>query len=571
MLAIEFALVIGAVLVAFIFPTAGSRWFDKVERILAKFSRRRGLAVVTVGFVALALRAALLPIEPIPQPAMHDEFGYLLAADTFAHGRVTNPTHPMWIHFESITILQKPTYCSVFYPAQGLFLAVGQVFLGHPFWGLWLSLGLMCGSICWMLQGWLPPPWALLGGLLAVIRLAAFSYWANNYMGGAVAASGGALVLGALPRIMRYQRTRDALLMGFGVAILANSRPYEGLFFTLPIAVALVVWMLGKKAPPLPLSLRRVALPLGLVLAVTGGAMFYYFWRTTGNPFRAPYFVNLETYFFVPNFPWSPLRAIPLYHHASMRNHYLKFQPAWYYLARSKPATLLLIKAVVFWLFFLGPALTLPIVAAIANKPQRCLRQCFHGKMRLLSIVFCASCIGLLLPIYFTPHYAAPITCVIYAWVLQAMRRVRLWEWGGRGTGLLLVRALPAICLVMLILPVIRVNAGGPLPKEVISTWYSNQLSNFDRAEVLAGLQRESAKQLVIVRYKREHDPLYEWVYNDADIDAAKIVWAHEMSPAENQELIKYFSNRRVWLLEADAKPPRLSEYPIKSLPPGQN
>jgi hypothetical protein len=566
MLAIESGLVVAAILVALIFPTAGSRWFDKVERALAKFARRRTLATVAVGFAALALRAALLPVEPMPQPAMHDEFGYLLAADTFAHGRVTNPAHPMWIHFESITILQKPTYCSVFYPAQGLFLAAGQVFFGHPFWGLWLSLGLMCGAICWMLQGWLPPPWALLGGALAVIRLAAFSYWANNYMGGAVAAFGGALVLGALPRIMRHHRTRDALLMGLGLAIVANSRPYEGLFLGLPVGVALLVWILGKKAPPWSLSLRRVVLPLGLVLAVTAGAMLYYFWRTTGNPFRAPYFVNLETYFFVPNFPWSPLRPVPQYHHASMRDHYLKWHPAWYYLARSKPGVLILIKAFVFWLFFLCPALTLPLVAATAINPQRYFWQSFHGKLRLLLIVFCGSCVGLLLPIYFTPHYAAPITCVLYALLLQALRSVRLWEWHGERSGLLLVRAVPVICLVMLIILIVTVSAGGGLPKELRSTWYSSPAGNLDRAEVLAQLQRQAGLQLVLVRYKPGHEPLYEWVYNDADIDAAKIVWAREMSPAENQELIKYFHDRRVWLLEADEKPPQLSRYPTENV-----
>src|SRR2546427_9276571 len=113
----------------------------------------------------------------------------------------------------------------MFHPAQCLFIAAGQLIFGLPFWGVWLSAGLMCAAICWMLQAWLPPSWALLGGLLAVVRLGSFSYWANSYWGGAVPAIGGALVLGALPRIKRHQRVRDSLLMGFGLAILANSRP----------------------------------------------------------------------------------------------------------------------------------------------------------------------------------------------------------------------------------------------------------------------------------------------------------------------------------------------------------
>jgi hypothetical protein len=568
LLAIEICLIAIAIALAHVAPQLGERWFKKWERRLGRFARRRGLALFSVGLLALALRAALLPISPVPEPAIHDEFSHLLLADTLAHGRLANPPHRMWVHLETFHVNFHPTYASMYYPGQGFFLAVGQVILGHPFWGVWLSVGIMCSAICWMLQGWVPPGWALLGSLLAVMRLAIFSYWANTYFGGAVAAIGGALVLGALPRIRRRQRISDAILMGLGLALLINTRPYESLFFCSPIALSLLVWMFGRKGPGLGRTLSHFVLPVGLLLVIALGATGYYFWRVTGSPFRIPYQVNIATYHLV-YFPWEKLSPHTDYHHEVMRQFY-QGDPVvgQYRLAHEHPFRTLLLKPVPFLLFYLGPALALPFAAWFAVWRQdkfgrHRLRFPISRKSKFLLLVCGATFVGLSLTIYLPPaHYSAALTAAVYALLLQAMRPLRMWRSEGRSAGKFLVRVIPLICVAMLPLRAAAPFLKIPLSATMVHTWYSKDFHNLDRARLLKQLQGETGRYLVLVRYQPSHDVLEEWVYNGADIDGSKVVWARDMGPERNRELLDYYRDRRIMLLEPDRNPRNLSAYP---------
>ncbi len=571
-LEIEAVLSLLALLLAFTAPNLCSRSFAAIEQRFSRLAEQRWLSVVVVGLTALILRAALLPILPIPQPGVHDEFGYLLLSDTFAHGRLTNPTSPMWIHFESFHIIWQPTYTAMFYPAQGLIMALGQVLLGHPFWGVWLSVGLMCAAITWMLQGWLSPGWALLGGFLAVIRLGTFSYWANSYWGGAVAAIGGALVLGALPRLKREQRVRHALLMGLGFAILANSRPYEGLFFGIPVAVVILVWLWKMKRPALGQALKRAIAPLLLVLALTIVAMGFYFWRTTGSPLNSPFLVNVHTYNPVPYFPWQSLKPTPVYHHAMFRKFYLGSFGLPQYRQERTVMSLILTKLThlaCFWTFYLGPILTLPLVLAwmmLWIFQYGFSWSNISPNTRFLLLVCGVMFLGEALPIWYNPHYSAPITCAILGLVLIAMRHIRPWQWREKPVGRFITRAVPAICVLLFVLRAgASVTHWPPVskwPPGFTPTWCSTTPMNLNRAAVAAKIRQFPGRQLAIVHYSPHHDILYnEWVYNRADIDSAKVVWARDMGPEKNEELIKFFKNRHVWLVDADDDPPKLLPY----------
>jgi hypothetical protein len=199
------------------------------------------------------------------------------------------------------------------------------------------------------------------------------------------------------------------------------------------------------------------------------------------------------------------------------------------------------------WIIFLGPALTIPLLALPAAIRDR--------RMRFPVIALGVFLLGLAVEIWTYPHYFAPATGLLYLIVLQCMRHMTLWQWRRKPVGTSLVRAIPVILLAMIVLRVSALLSH----TQIDQPWPRGNLA---RANILDTLQHSPGQHLVLVRYSTTHNFDREWVYNEADIDAAKVVWARDMDEKSNQELLQYFKNRNVWLLEPDESPPKLSPYP---------
>jgi len=551
-LAISVGLTLALALLALLFPRFGQSAFRRAESAFSRLAQRKALAVIVLFLSIIAIRLLALPLLPVPVPGIHDEFSYLLMSDTFAHGRLTNPPHPMWVSFETFHVNWLPTYSSMYFPAQGLALALGQV-LGHPWIGVLLSDAAMCAAILWVLQAWMPARWAFLGAALAALKLGIASYWMNSYWGGAVAATGAALVLGSLARIVKQPRARDAVLLGLGVAILANSRPYEGFLFCLPAAAWLFWWFLGRTKPKDRLRVRFVnaILPITIVLIFTAACMGYYNWRLTGNALLMPHVLNTRTYHSAPLFLWEHPKPEMQYRNQQFEDFYNGWERESYHTNRTDALRVSgekLFRGGVTY-FWPGLLLALPALPFVLRDPE----------LRLFWITLAIGMIGVFVVIWSAAHYAAPLTCVIYALIVHAIRHLRVMRFRARPVGVALSRAI-----VLLLVLDTGINVARGICDPLL--WPCE--GDPSRAAIAKQLEQTPGKHLIVVRYTEDHNIHDDWVYNGADIDAAKVLWARELDPQQNAKLFTYFKDRKIWLVTPDTDNTYLEPYTAPSLQP---
>lgn len=475
------------------------------------------LAIVSVGFFSLLTNIFIGVFYEIPVPKIHDEFAYLLSGETFAAGRLTNPTHPMWQHFETFHVFHVPTYQTKYPPAQGLFIALGTLLTARPILGVWISLALAYSATCWMLLAVFPRPWAFYGSMLAAASPNMLTWWGQSYWGGAVAMLGGALLFGAVFRFRRRLVLCDSLLLGLGIGILANSRPLEGAiicFAATPIIIASMrQWILNEQGKRL---LWRFGLPLAAICLILAVWLLLYNYELTGNVFTSPY----EN--------WNSKEAT----HEIIRSY------------RGSPRLSVIDKLLRLYRFFVGPILLLSMLGFGFS---------LGGKKVIFSLgtVVCVVAITLAWPkARAWPHYIAPISCLIFVIIVHGLRSLSSFRLKRTSWGRYFVIGISIAYFTKSVLSLgMRVSNG---PRK---DWAHA------RTAIIQCLENQGSKDLIMVRYSPRHNIHREWVYNSADIDNAEVVWARELSPRKNKQLFEYFRERNVWLLLADMHPPHLLPY----------
>jgi hypothetical protein len=188
---------------------------------------------------------------------------------------------------------------------------------------------------------------------------------------------------------------------------------------------------------------------------------------------------------------------------------------------------------------------------------------------------------------WFFPHYFAPATCLILFLQVEGLRRV--WRWnpqqsatatpmtrserrrvvrtqtklsGSSSPWRTFVLILPLACLLSLVVRIgARVNGWsedfhepewGVLP---LHDW------SVSRAEIERWLEKQSAPQLVFVRYPMRHNVYFEWVFNHPDIIHSHVIWARDLGTKNDELLLKQFPDRTAWLIDGDAPDPQLVPY----------
>lgn len=521
--------------------------------------------------VAFGFASVRTVVNLSAQPAVHDEFSNLLATDTFLHARLTNPTPPGWQNLEAFHETVRPTFMSKYPPGQGLMLAAGKL-LHLPDAGIFFVVALACATTCWLAQAWLPPAWALLAGLLAAVSLSSL-YWGSNYLGGGPPMLVGALLGGAISRLMRRRTgchpARQGLIIGASLGLLANTRPLEGLILAAILAACLAVAAFHH--PWIRRRLPRAALGAAAVLLPIFAWIAYDNWRVTGDARTLPYIAAAHQYQTVPLFRGQPLRPAPAYLTDRLSALYVGVEQQQFQLEQTSAgiATATARKLDYMAALWLSPpTLLLPAAAALcailaaAPAGRRAhKRRVFARAIALpIAVVVLLPAIEMAVTPWMRLHYLAPaapfwpllLAMGMRATTAAASRAPRL-------TAAAAASFAPAVLAVQMIMAVTYVN-----------NVLLNGSPDFaaQRANLVASILQSPGAHIAMITYRPGASVYDDLVFNDADIATSPLIFARAIDPQTDAHFQAMYPGRTVWQIQVSPDPIQPSAIRIARMAP---
>jgi len=534
---IEFT--IAALLVALVLA-----WSPLIQPFGRRISFRTLWCMLGLAMLPVLFRLALLVHHPVPSPDIYDEFGHLFVADTLRHFRFANPPQALPNFFETFFILQEPTYSSIYPIGQGVMLAIGRAISGYPWVGVLLSTSAFAALCYWALRAWTTPAWALAGGILAMIEFGPLNQWMNSYWGGSLAAAAGCLVFGALPRLTKQVGTRDALLLGCGIAIHLLVRPYESIFLLIAVLLYLIP-SASKVMRAMPLVVLAVLPAIGVTLLQSKSI--------TGLWTKLPYQLSQYQYGVPASLTFQP-NPVPHRELTPQQQLEYKSQVAFREGDKDTIKTFLLrleYRVRFYRFFFLAPLfLAIPAFFVAAIRESR------YAWVLLTLLIFA---LGVNFFPAFQLHYLGAVTFLFVLMSVVGLQQISRWSPEA-------ARLILLLCVVHSVFWYgIHFFEDEDIAPAMIQyeTWDSiNHRNPERRIFVNRKLADIPGQLLVFVRYSPRHIFQDEWVYNEASLDSARIIWARDLGSEENSKLLELYPNREVLLLEPDVRPlPQLAPY----------
>jgi len=506
-----------------------SQWLDAVRSPSPAVRTRVAVAIAMVVPVYLYVTAIQ---QGRPFLLMfHDELQFRLQTVMAAHGHLWLPTHPLADFFDTFYVLNQPVYAAQSFPGLAILYAP-TVWIGLPWWIAPLIVAGMIVGLSYRIVSELID--GLAGGLCALFVVCTPEFRRIALMNLAQ----GPMLLSVLALAYAYLRWRPAksqawaLLIGVLAGWSLLIRPADALLFIGPVGLAMAGGMRHHRATTWCRQVAYVTLGAVPFILLQLSCNFHVTGSITKTPFALyndMYQPGLEMGFRDAPAARFPVETVE--------------QKKQFYLCWMRPFIDAHTPAAVFdtWRTTIGPGLlndVLPSPALLILLPLGLWAMLQSARTRLILLSVAGFVIVYVLYPIWVPHYAfvlIPIFATMAGAGAAMLPRLFATE---RARSL-----ATAVCVV----PGVYVMAGLPQINRLAIDDFFFRYPEIRQIEKSLNALPKTERAIVLFQYTPAVEPAQEPVYNiDApNPDDCRIVRAHDLGEAKNQQLFAYYARRQ--------------------------